>query len=596
MTSYGTISKAATNFLINGRSVAEIAGQNKSDYDKKKFHTVLFDKITKIFRLCKVALKNNVREKYSVKSVNICIFAEFELIAEDMLYPIGIQNFEKLRKEGCVYVDKTALMYKMVKEGNYYFLSRPRRFGKSLLISTLEAYFLGKKELFEGLAVAELEKDWVEYPVLHLDLNTKKYDSIEALESILDIFLCEWEKKYGSWEKETDFSSRFEGIIRRAKEKTGRNVVILVDEYDKPMLQAIGNDELQKAYRDTLKSFYGALKSQDACIKFALLTGVTKFGKVSVFSDLNNLKDISMSQYYYDLCGITEKELHHYFDDEVGQLAQMNNQTKEDAYDRLKEEYDGYHFTYDTPGMYNPFSILWTLSERRYGSYWFETGTPTFLVELLQKADYNLEEMAGIEADTDMLGSIFNDDNPIPVIYQSGYLTIKDYDREFGLYKLGFPNREVENGFMKFLLPFYTAKRNTSSSFEIGCFVKDIKSGNAEGFMQRLQSFFAGAKFDQIARDTENWFQNVVFIVTTLCGLYIEAEHQTSNGRIDLVLKTDKYIYVMELKYDGSAEEALQQIDDKGYALPWQSDGRTVIKVGANFSSQLRRLEGWIIV
>ena len=595
MTSDGTISKAATNFLINRRSVAEIAGQNKSDYDKKKFHTVLFDKITKISRLCKVALKNNVREKYSVKSVNICIFAEFELIAEDMLYPIGIQNFEKLRKEGCVYVDKTALMYKMVKEGNYYFLSRPRRFGKSLLISTLEAYFLGKKELFEGLAVAELEKDWVEYPVLHLDLNTKKYDSIEALESILDIFLCEWEKKYGSWEKETDFSSRFEGTIRRAKEKTGRNVVILVDEYDKPMLQAIGNDELQKAYRDTLKSFYGALKSQDACIKFALLTGVTKFGKVSVFSDLNNLKDISMSQYYYDLCGITEKELHHYFDDEVGQLAQMNNQTKEDAYDRLKEEYDGYHFTYDTPGMYNPFSILWTLSERRYGSYWFETGTPTFLVELLQKADYNLEEMAGIEADTDMLGSIFNDDNPIPVIYQSGYLTIKDYDREFGLYKLGFPNREVENGFMKFLLPFYTAKRNTSSSFEIGCFVKDIKSGNAEGFMQRLQSFFAGAKFDQIARDTENWFQNVVFIVTRLCGLYIEAEHQTSNGRIDLVLKTDKYIYVMELKYDGTAEEALRQIDDKGYALPWQSDGRTVIKVGANFSSSLRRLDGWII-
>ena len=530
-----------------------------------------------------------------MKSVNICIFAEFELFAEDMLYPIGIQNFEKLRKEGCVYVDKTALMYKMVKEGNYYFLSRPRRFGKSLLISTLEAYFLGKKELFEGLAVAELEKDWVEYPVLHLDLNTKKYDSVEALYSILDITLSGWEKLYGSWDKETDFSSRFEGIIRRAKEKTGRNVVILVDEYDKPMLQAIGNDELQKAYRDTLKSFYGALKSMDACIRFAILTGVTKFGKVSVFSDLNNLNDISMDHRYYDLCGISEKELHRYFDTEIQELAQANNQTFEQACEQLRVDYDGYHFTYDTPGMYNPFSILNTLSKQRYGSYWFETGTPTFLVELLQKADYNLEEMAGIEADADMLGSIFNDDNPIPVIYQSGYLTIKDYDREFGLYKLGFPNREVENGFMKFLLPFYTAKRNTSSSFEIGCFVKDIKSGNAEGFMQRLQSFFAGAKFDQIARDTENWFQNVVFIVTTLCGLYIEAEHQTSNGRIDLVLKTDKYIYVMELKYDGTAEEALRQIDDKGYALPWQSDGRTVIKVGANFSSSLRRLDGWII-
>ena len=513
-----------------------------------------------------------------------------------MLYPIGIQNFEKLRNEGCVYVDKTALMYKMVKEGSYYFLSRPRRFGKSLLISTLEAYFLGKKELFEGLAVAEIEKDWVEYPVLHLDLNTEKYDSPEVLINKLSGAIDSWEKEYGRNESEKSLPTRFEGIIRRAKEKTGRNVVILVDEYDKPMLQAIGNAELQKAYRDTLKSFYGALKSQDACIRFAILTGVTKFGKVSVFSDLNNLNDISMDHRYYDICGISEEELHRYFDSEIKGLAQANNQTPEQAYEQLRVDYDGYHFTYDTPGMYNPFSILNTLSKQRYGSYWFETGTPTFLVELLQKADYNLEQMAGMEADTDMLGSIFNDDNPIPVIYQSGYLTIKDYDREFELYKLGFPNREVENGFMKFLLPFYTAKRNSSSSFEIGQFVKDIKSGNAEGFMQRLQSFFAGAKFDQIARDTENWFQNVVFIVTTLCGLYIEAEHQTSNGRIDLVLKTDKYIYVMELKYDGSAEEALQQIDDKAYALPWQSDGRTVIKVGANFSSQLRRLEGWIIV
>ena len=512
-----------------------------------------------------------------------------------MLYPIGIQNFEKLRNDGCVYVDKTALMYKMVKEGNYYFLSRPRRFGKSLLISTLEAYFLGKKDLFEGLAVAELEKDWVEYPVLHLDLNTEKYDSIEVLNNKLSGTLKLWEEQYGRDESEKSLPMRFEGIIRRAKEKTGRNVVILVDEYDKPMLQAIGNEELQKAYRDTLKSFYGALKSMDGCIRFALLTGVTKFGKVSVFSDLNNLKDISMSQYYYNICGITEEELHHYFDEEIEQLARTNNQTKDEAYEKLKEEYDGYHFTYDTPGMYNPFSILWTLSERRYGSYWFETGTPSFLVELLQKSDYNLEQMANVEADSDMLGSIFNDDNPIPVIYQSGYLTIKSYDNRFGIYKLGFPNREVEDGFMKYLLKYYTAKKNSNSAFEISRFVADIESGNAEGFMQRLQSFFAGAKFDQIAKDTENWFQNVVFIVTTLCGLYIEAEHQTSNGRIDLVMKTDKYVYVMELKYDGTPEEALRQIDDKGYALPWQADGRKVIKVGANFSSELRRLSGWVI-
>ena len=284
-----------------------------------------------------------------------------------------------------------------------------------------------------------------------------------------------------------------------------------------------------------------------------------------------------------------------YFEKEINELAQANNQTYEQACQQLKLDYDGYHFTYDTPGMYNPFSILNTLSKQRYGSYWFETGTPTFLVELLQKTDYNLEEMANVEADSDMLGSIFNNDNPIPVIYQSGYLTIKDYDSRFGIYKLGFPNREVEDGFMKYLLQHYTSKNNTSSAFEISRFIADIESGNAEGFMQRLQSFFAGTKFDQIAKDTENWFQNVVFIVTTLCGLYIEAEHQTSNGRIDLVMKTDKYIYVMELKYDGTPEQALRQIDDKGYALPWQSDGRKVIKVGANFSSELRRLSGWVI-
>ena len=512
-----------------------------------------------------------------------------------MLYPIGIQSFSEIRQHGYVYVDKTALMYKLLSEGKYYFLSRPRRFGKSLLISTLEAYFLGKKELFEGLAVAEIEKEWVEYPVLHLDLNTEKYDSIEVLNNKLSGSLKLWEDQYGRNESEKSIPMRFEGVIRRAKEKTGRNVVILVDEYDKPMLQAIGNEELQKAYRDTLKSFYGALKSMDGCIRFALLTGVTKFGKVSVFSDLNNLNDISMDHRYYDICGISEEELYRYFEKEINELAQANNQTYEQACQQLKLDYDGYHFTYDTPGMYNPFSILNTLSKQRYGSYWFETGTPTFLVELLQKTDYNLEEMANVEADSDMLGSIFNNDNPIPVIYQSGYLTIKDYDSRFGIYKLGFPNREVEDGFMKYLLQHYTSKNNTSSAFEISRFIADIESGNAEGFMQRLQSFFAGTKFDQIAKDTENWFQNVVFIVTTLCGLYIEAEHQTSNGRIDLVMKTDKYVYVMELKYDGTPEEALRQIDDKGYALPWQSDGRKVIKVGANFSSELRRLSGWVI-
>ena len=512
-----------------------------------------------------------------------------------MLYPIGIQSFSEIRSRGFVYVDKTAKMYKMVSEGKYYFLSRPRRFGKSLLISTLEEYFLGHKELFEGLAVAGLEKDWIEYPLLHLDLNTKKYDSVSALNSILNVALSNWETIYGSNPVEDDFSARFEGVIRRASEKTGRNVVILVDEYDKPLLQAIGDKELQEEYRGVLKAFYGALKSCDKYIRFALLTGVTKFGKVSVFSDLNSLMDISMSHNYYDICGISQEELAGYFDESIGELASENGETKEEAYAHLKLNYDGYHFSYESPGMYNPFSILWTLRERRYGSYWFETGTPTFLVELLQKYDYNLEQMSKVETDSDVLNSIFTDDNPIPVIFQSGYLTIKGYDKEFGLYRLGFPNKEVEDGFMKFLMPFYTSKDKVQSPFEIRMFVKDVESGDADGFMSRLQSFFANAKFDQIARDVENWFQNVIFIVTTLAGFYIEAERQTSRGRIDLVLKTDRYIYVIELKYDGSAESALAQIDGKGYCEPFVNDSRRLIRIGANFSSAARNLDEWIV-
>lgn len=366
-----------------------------------------------------------------------------------------------------MYVDKTAKMYKMVSEGKYYFLSRPRRFGKSLLISTLEEYFLGHKELFEGLAVAGLEKDWIEYPVLHLDLNSRKYDEISSLHGILNEHLEKWERLYGDEKRDRVPEERFTYIIQQAYHKTGRNVVILVDEYDKPLLQAIGDKELQEEYRGVLKAFYGALKSCDKYIRFALLTGVTKFGKVSVFSDLNSLMDISMSHNYYDICGISQEELAGYFDESIGELASENGETKEEAYAHLKLNYDGYHFSYESPGMYNPFSILWTLRERRYGSYWFETGTPTFLVELLQKYDYNLEQMSKVETDSDVLNSIFTDDNPIPVIFQSGYLTIKDYDSRFGIYTLGFPNKEVEDGFMKFLMPFYTSKDKVQSPFEI---------------------------------------------------------------------------------------------------------------------------------
>ncbi len=372
------------------------------------------------------------------------------------IYPIGIQNFEKIRKEGYFYIDKTALVYQLVKTGSYYFLSRPRRFGKSLLISTLEAYFQGKKELFTGLAIEKLEKDWIQYPIFHLDLNIGKYDAPDSLDKILNDHLELWESQYGTRPSEVTSALRFKGVVSRAYEQTGQRVVILVDEYDKPMLQAIGNQELQKEYRNALKPFYGVLKTMDGCIKFALLTGVTKFGKVSVFSDLNNLNDLSMWNKYIDICGISDKELQENLEEEMHEFAEAQGMTYEQFRDKLREYYDGYHFTQNSIGIYNPFSLLNAFDRKEFGSYWFETGTPTYLIELLKRYHYDLEHMAHAETYADVLNSIYGDEEPLPVIFQSGYLTIKGYNEEFGLYRLGFPNREVEEGFVKFLIPYYT--------------------------------------------------------------------------------------------------------------------------------------------
>ena len=375
-------------------------------------------------------------------------------------YPVGIQNFEKIRRNGYAYVDKTAAIYWLAETGSYYFLSRPRRFGKSLLLSTMKAYFEGKKELFEGLAIAGLEKYWGEYPVLHLDLNARNYTDVSALHAELNKYLIQWEEKYGLDQRDLAVEERFYFVIKKACEITGRKVVILVDEYDKPMLEAIGNPELQEDYRSTLKAFYGNLKSCDEYIKFAFLTGVTKFGKVSVFSDLNHLTDISLDSRYVDICGISEAELRTNFDEGVAELATANNMTKDECYARLKRDFDGYHFQPDTVGIYNPFSLLSTLASGQFKDYWFETGTPTFLVHQLLKTNFLLEDMTREELTVDTLSSIeIMDENPLPLLFQSGYLTIKSYDPEFGTYTLGFPNREVEEGFTKIGINFNTEKR-----------------------------------------------------------------------------------------------------------------------------------------
>lgn len=484
----------------------------------------------------------------------------------------------------------------MVKTGSYYFLSRPRRFGKSLLISTLEAYFLGKKELFEGLAMEKLEKDWITYPIFHMDLNTEKYDTRESLDSILNFTLEKWEQQYGTAPSETTFALRFRGLIERAYKQTGQRVVILIDEYDKPMLQAIGNEELQKEFRNTMKAFYSVLKTMDGCIQFAFLTGVTKFGKVSVFSDLNNLDDISMRNQYIDICGVSEKELHDDLEIELHELADIKGVSYHEICDKLREYYDGYHFTHNSIGIYNPFSLLNTFKYKEFGSYWFETGTPTYLVELLKKHHYDLRRMAHEETSISVLNSIDSaSDNPIPVIYQSGYLTIKGYDEEFGIYSLGFPNREVEEGFIKFLLPFYANTNAVESEFEIQKFVREIRIGDYDSFFRRLRSFFADTPYELI-RDLELHYQNVLFIVFKLVGFYVKAEYHTSEGRIDLVLQTDKFVYVIEFKLDGTAEDALRQINEKHYALPFEAGGnRRLFKIGVNFNAKMRNIEKWIV-
>lgn len=381
-----------------------------------------------------------------------------------MKYPIGIQDFEKLRTKGYSYVDKSRFVYKLATEGEYYFLSRPRRFGKSLFLSTLEAYFQGKKELFEGLAIYDLETEWKKYPIFHIDLNTANFQEKDSLYTVLNDYLTTWESKYGTRESEATLALRFKGVIARAAEKEGCGVVILIDEYDKPILQTLRDPELQAEHRAQLKAFYSVLKTQDRYIKFAFLTGVTKFGKVSVFSDLNNLTDISMDHRYISICGMTEKELLTNFKEGIGELASANEDNETETIDKLRMRYSGYHFEENSEEIYNPFSVLNTLANSRYDDYWFKANTHTFLIDILKKHDYCITDLNKAQVKANMMNNV--DSNPIPVIYQSGYLTIKSYDERFKNYQLGIPNKEVEEGFLNIFLPLYSSAGDRFSYME----------------------------------------------------------------------------------------------------------------------------------
>lgn len=514
-------------------------------------------------------------------------------------YPVGMQSFAEIRRRGFVYVDKSRYIQPMLDRGKYFFLSRPRRFGKSLLLSMLHSYYRGERELFEGLAAYDDDYDWEPSPVLHLDFTGVDYTNPHSLDSSLGILFSNWEKEYDCGLEAADPGSRFGNIIENAFRKTGRQVVILIDEYDKSLLDTVNDPELQDKFRNTLRGVYGNLKRMDRYIRFAMLTGVSRFGKLSIFSDLNNLKDISMEQAFSGICGITSEELHEYLKPGVEALARERGQSVEQTYDLLKVNYDGYHFTKSCrPDVYNPFSLLNALQDKNIGAYWFATGTPSHLVRLIKQRNLPLEDIEDVEETASAIQNIsFDlDTTLIPLMYQSGYLTIKGYDEDTEMLRLGYPNMEVRKGFLLNLMRLYVPEKVQSSWTDIAAFYRDVKQGNAESFMIRLQSMFADFNSDAFTLvELEQHYQDVCYLVFRLLGCLTKVEYKTSMGRIDMVVEMPGYIYVFEFKRNSTPEQALKQIDDRNYPLPFRADGRKLIKIGANFNDSLKGLESWII-
>ena len=525
--------------------------------------------------------------------------------------PVGIQSFEKLRTDKYLYVDKTEHLFRLILTSSPYFLSRPRRFGKSLFLSTLAAYFLGKKDLFKGLYIEKAEEEraksegsepWTEYPVLYLDFNMGRYDLPDSLNESLEYFLRAEETRFGIQENDLSFGKRFAFLIQTAYEKTGKKVVILVDEYDKPLLQTMYvNEALNEEFRSTLKSFYSVLKTCDQYIRFSFLTGVTKFSKISIFSDLNNLQDISLHESYSSICGITEKELHLTFKPEIEALAEKEKISYESCVELLKKRYDGYLFAGVGESVYNPFSILNVFSANNAGSYWFATGTPTFLVNYLKDAHYNIPDLDGnVELDEAGLADYRADTkNPLPILFQAGYLTIKRYDSKYRLYSLGFPNDEVRYGFLSNLLPVYSDIKSSEAAYSVAQFSKDIEGGNVDGFMERMKSIIAGIPYDNLPKEKlklrEQNYQTAVYLIFKLMGQFVETEIHCAAGRADCIVSTADMVYIFEFKLDGNgrAEDAIAQIKEKGYAVPFKSSGKKIVLIGSSFDEKERTIKDW---
>lgn len=510
-------------------------------------------------------------------------------------FPVGIETFSKIIENGLVYVDKTEFIHNLVSRNGYYFLSRPRRFGKSLLLSTIRAFFEGRRDLFEGLAITHHDHSWEKHPVFHLNFVNANLTSEEGLISILEHQIRGWENIYGG-DEGLELPQRFYGVIQRAVEQTSHRAVVLIDEYDKALVTTLDDEDLHNKFRAILKPIYATLKAADQYIRFALITGVSRFSRPSIFSDLNNLRDISLNDEYAAICGITEEEMIRDCRDGIEELAENMETDFDDAVNALKNNYDGYHFSKNCPDIYNPFSLMNAMEDHEIKAYWFATGTPTFLIKKLRESTIYLPDILHSEADSAQLANIDSyGDSILPILFQTGYLTIKDFDKEYNTYILGLPNKEVAHGFFNDLLPVYMDDKYSLSIMTVRNFCRDVNAGKVEEFITKLQAFLAGIPYDLSHNKPEVYFENNLYIIFKLMGFTVETEYRTSSGRIDLLIKTKKYIYVIELKLNGTAEDAMRQIEEKGYALQFASDPRTLYKIGISFSTKSRNIDRWII-
>lgn len=519
-------------------------------------------------------------------------------------YPIGIQTFSEIIKNDYVYIDKTDLVWQLAHYAKYIFLSRPRRFGKSLLATTLESYFLGEKELFQGLKIMELEKEWQQYPVIHLSLSTvKNQESPDALRARLMLLLDDYAEQYGKKDTEVTPGGLFTGLISRAYKKTGKQVVILLDEYDAPLLDVLHEDDMLPPMRKVMQEFYQPLKDSEAMIKFCFITGITKFSQLSIFSTLNNLKNATLLPRFSAICGITEQEVENDLAQDVKAMADHLGYTPEEMFQRIKDRYDGYHFSEDSEDIYNPYSLLNAFRDQKLDNYWFATGTPTFLIHQMQHFGTDIMSLDNME----VFASDFDQPteamlSALPLLYQSGYLTIKGYNPETETYTLAIPNQEVRIGYIEGLLPVYTGL--LAGPVKIGFtmkFWRALKAKDIDLAMREMQAYLAGIPyvegFKQKLKDVataEGFYEYTMYLIFSTLNFYVRTQVKCAGGRVDMVVRMPDTIYVFELKVSGTAQEALRQIDDKGYAIPYQTDGRPVVKVGVKMDAETRSIEEWV--